>query len=169
MKSRPPILLTSFLTLLCLGLSNCKKGGEGTPDGDGGTKQPGKQSDTHEQLATQALKLSSDLADVFAAVTDTETAKATGAKLEDLYVKFANVNKRMVALGAPTGELKEKIQGMFQSKQKALGERMQSAMAIFLGDQEIGQIVLPSLEEFGTRMEELKAIELWEGEAPAAE
>jgi hypothetical protein len=163
-----PLLFTSLLTILCLGLSNCKKGDEGNGDGNG-TKQPVKKADTHEQLATQALKLSSDLADVFAAVKDTETAKATAEKLDELYAQFENVNKRMEELGAPAGELKEKIEGMFQSKQKAIGERMQSAMAIFLGDQEIGQIVLPSLESFGARMEKLKAIELWEGEAAESE
>ena len=46
MKLLTPLLFTSLLTILCLGLSSCKKGDEGTTNGSGdgnGTKQPVKK------------------------------------------------------------------------------------------------------------------------------
>ncbi len=164
-----PLLLTPLLASLSLALASCKKGDDSADGSGGGKNQRGQKLDPHVKLATEALKLSSGLADIFAAVKDPETAKTVAGELDELYAQFESINKRMETLGAPTGELKMKIQKMFESEQKMIGERMGGAMAIFLGDKAVGQIVLPALESFGTRMENLKAIELWEGTAGRVE
>ncbi len=160
---RPAALLPALITTVCLGLPACKKSEE--PTGGGGGKPPAKKVDTHESLAGEAIGLTTKLTDIFAGVKDEATATAAAAKLDELYAQFEAINKRMEAMGAPTGELKDKVEGMFEAQHEEIGNKMESAMGIFLGNRDVGQIILPALEKFGKNMEGLKALELWEGES----
>lgn len=166
MKASKYLSTAALAASLCFALPACKKGGDGDGENGGGGDPPApSKADTHESLAGEAIGLMSEFADTLASAKDEATATTAAGKFDGIATKFEALAKRMQAIGEPSGEVKTKIEGMFDEQGAALEEKMGGVMATLLSNEKVGEILEPAMNTFQERMEALDPImKSWAGE-----
>lgn len=132
------------------------------------TEAPAKEvndvSGEHSVVAKRLMDLMNDFIDNLTTAQDVESAKNAVAKFDEIAVNFEKIAKEMESLGLPDGQEAEAIKTLFSDTEKEIQEKMGGMMSILVGNQEVGKIITPALNNFGQRMDKLSPLmEKWAG------
>ena len=161
MTRLPYLTLTAFISSCFLGLLSCQK----EETSSGGPPQA-KKADTHESLAAEATGLARHFTDTMASAKDKASATVAALKLDEIVTRFEELAGRMEAIGDPQGELREKIELMFNEHEKMISQELPSVIKTILGNREIGEILQQAMQNVTHRMGQLTVLERWKGEIP---
>lgn len=113
------------------------------------TPQAATAKDTYESVSKDMFGALDNFADVLATVKDEASAKAAIPKLDGLKPKFKALGKRIKAVGKPSPEQEKILQEKFKKEQEALQTKMMGAMAGFMANPQLLEIIKPKMDEIG--------------------
>ena len=153
------LTLTAFISSCFLGLLSCQK-----DNARSSNPVPAKKAATHESLAAEATELARSFTDTMASAKDKASATAAALKLDEIVTRFEKLAGRMEAIGDPQGELKEKVELMFNEYEKIIDQEVvDGVISTILGNREIWEILQQALENVRERMSRLTVLDRWKG------
>ncbi len=164
MTRLPYLTLTAFISSCFLGLLSCQK-----DDASSGSPPRATKVDTHESLTAEATELARHFADTIASAKDKASATSAALKLDEIVTRFEELAGRMETIGDPQGELREKIELMFNEHEKIIAQELPRVIKTILSNREIGEILQQAMENVKQRMSQLAVLDRWKGEPPETE
>ena len=158
MKRTTTLRLFSAITAASAALFFTSCGDKKDADGGGDDSTAEQKVDTPDSLTDELIVQMNALADAVSSAKDKATAEEAVKKMNGVSDEIDAISARLDKLETPSEEERKRLDEKMENATKPMDDKMEKVMGDLMKNEEVANIIMPALMEFGKRMSKNEAI-----------